>query len=247
MWLLPTLDRVDKLRNFLKSAINAKTSTPGLIITDNDDYAKNKDGYQALALPENWSIRVTKAITMGDKVREVWDHVKHRNWLAILNDDHFCITEHWDVKLLSRLDGKNFVSANDRWIAPRKATTATAWSMDLLNAVGWPIFPPGLNHLFIDDIWEHLGKNTGCWWPVMSAVVEHHHVINGKGAEDDTHHKVYNQKAWDTDNAIFQNFIKHDLGPTVEKIIKFQDMTMGQRYNPLNIKNSFIPNDVNPR
>lgn len=252
MWLLPTLNRIHKLHNFLTSAMVEDTCTPGLILVDKDDFEANRAGYDSIkdthldVMRPLWRYRVTRGITMGEKVREVWNEIKDRNWVGILNDDHHIVTKHWDKKLLAKLDGKNFVSANDRWVAPRKATTATVWSMPLLECVGWPIFPPGLQHLFIDDVWEHLGRATGCWRPVMSVVVEHHHVINGRGKEDDTHHKVYNQKAWDMDNAVFQNFMKHDFESTVQKIRALQDRSIVQKYRPLDVpSHNFVPTGIN--
>lgn len=232
MWLQPTLNRVEKLKNFIESAIAAETTTPGLLLIDHQDWAFNEKAYKELPLIPGWQFRLTKGVTMGEKVREVWHEVEHRNWVGILNDDHHIVTKHWDLKMLNKLDGKNFVSANDRWVAPRKATTATLWSMDLLKCLGWPIFPPGLHHLYIDDLWENLGRQTGCWRPIMSVVVEHHHVYAGRAEEDDTHRKVYSQKAWDTDTATFQNFMKHDFEAAVAKIKVFQDKLPGQRYKP---------------
>jgi len=79
----------------------------------------------------------------------------------------------------------------------------------------------------------------------MSAVVEHHHVLNGRGKNDDTHSKVYAQEAWNYDKAIFDKLLKEDLGQIIEKIRVFQDTSASQRYNPLNIKQSFIPTDLN--
>lgn len=240
MWLQPTLNRVEKLRNFIDSAIAAETTTPGLILIDETDWAANELLYNKLPTISGWQYRITKAVSMGDKVREVWNDIKHRNWVGILNDDHHIVTKNWDVKLLAKLDGKNFVSANDRTIAPRKATTATAFSMGLLKCLGWPIYPPGLQHLYIDDLFENLGKATGCWRPVMSVVVEHHHVFFGRGAEDDTHRKIYSQKAWDIDHAIFDCFMKHDFEAAVERIKKFQDILPGQRFKPPGQSKEFV-------
>jgi hypothetical protein len=140
--------------------------------------------------------------------------------------------KNWDVKLRDRLDGKNFVSSNDRWMAPMKAATATAWSMPLLEALGWPIYPPGLQHLFIDDIFEAIGRGAGCWRICMDVVVEHRHVLNGRGAKDETHDKVYSQKAWDRDHATFELFMKHDFQEVIKKVQALQGDIPMQRWNP---------------
>ncbi len=232
MWLLPTLNRLSKLQDFLNSAIDTDVTTPGRIIVDREDHAMNSANYAKLTLPPGWDLYLSDAVTMGDKVRAIWPEVKDRDWVGLLNDDHFAITKGWDTILTSKLDGKNFTSGNDRWMAPMKAVTATAFSMPLLKAVGWPIYPPGLQHLFIDDIWESLGRGSGCWRVCMNSVVEHRHVMKDQSLNDSTHEKIYNQKSWDMDKAVFDNFMKHDFGITVEKIKKFQDQLPGQSYNP---------------
>ncbi len=232
MWLLPTLNRLAKLEVFLKTAIAAETSTPGLILVDENDYLANLDKYEGLSLPLGWAYRTTRGISMGDKCREVWPTLGDRKWVGILNDDHHIITKHWDQLMLKTLDGTNFASANDRKMAPIKATTATVWSKALLDALNWPIYPPQLQHLFIDDLWENLGRATGCWRICMNVVVEHHHVLFGKAPADETHEKVYNQKAWDMDRAIFENIMKHDFAQAVATIKKHQNKPRGQRFNP---------------
>jgi hypothetical protein len=187
---------------------------------------------------EGWSYQVTEAVTMGDKVREIWPLVKDRDWVMITNDDFFYRTFQWDVKLLKRLDGKNFVSSNDLWLAPQRATTATAWSMPLLNAVGWPIFPPQFKHLHIDSVWESLGNATGCWRKAMDVIVEHHHTLKGYD-DDDTNKATYasyfeaqKQGVKPLEDQVFEKFMAEEFNKVVAKIKEFQDYLPGEQYNP---------------
>jgi len=59
-----------------------------------------------------------------------------------------------------------------------------------VRAVGY-IFPPGLQHLFVDEVWEILGRDTGRWTHVMDVLVEHRHVLKGAAEFDDTHYQAY--------------------------------------------------------
>lgn len=190
MTLLPTLNRIEKLKKFLYSAIDAETSTPGLLLVDEADYQANHEGYSTLTLPDKWEILQTKAVGMGDKVREAWPKIKDCAWVNLLNDDHYIVTKEWDVKLLKQLNGKNFVTCNDGWNAPARAAGATIWSMPLLECVGWPIFPPQINHLGIDDVWEQLGRATGTWRVDMRVLIDHQHVYKNSQA-DETHKLTY--------------------------------------------------------
>lgn len=229
MTLLPTLNRVKLLRNFLESAVDAKTSTPGLIIVDHEDYKKNVKAYCDMVRPPNWVFVETDAITMGDKIREVWPRVKDCKWVNLLNDDHFIRTKEWDKKLIAKLDGTNFVTCNDNWMSPTKAAGATMWSMGLLNAVGIPIYPKGMQHLFIDDTWEAIGRATGTWHVDHSVLIEHHNQLKTPGQRDDTFNKVYGDGAdltkgphWENDQKVHVDFMTNDFPQIRNKIRKLR-------------------------
>lgn len=233
MTLLPTLNRLRLLKRFLRSAIECETSTPGFIIVDEEDFDKNLEKYSNLKMPEGWEIIKTKAVKMGDKIREVWPEVKKRGWTAVnlLNDDHVIKTKHWDKKLLSKLDGTNFVTCQDNWMSPRKAAGATVWSMPLLEAVGFPIYPSGMKHLFIDDLWETIGRGTGCWDIDHSVTIEHHNQLRTPGERDETFYQVYGRgpdltqhELWQQDEKVFQKFLQTEYVGTRDKIRKLRGM-----------------------
>lgn len=198
MHLLPTLNRISKLTAFMESARATLTNTPGLVIVDRKDYMENQAAYIGLvseSFPISWKLKITNARGMGDKVREVWSMVRGCDWVSLLNDDHFFITPHWDTRLISQLNGKNIISCNDRYTCPPRIGGATIWSMPLLECVGWPIFPPQIDHLGIDDVWELLGRATGCWKIDNDVIVEHRQVMKG-APNDDTHKRTYGEGPW---------------------------------------------------
>lgn len=219
MWLLPTLNRPEKLRQFCRAARLTGTRTPGLLLVDKSDYLANERTYLDLEehdLPDGWKIHITDSVSMGDKIRERWDFYSDAKWVGILNDDHVPRTARWDARLIEQLTGRNFMSCNDRWCAPTKAAGATVWSGDLIRAVGY-LFPPNLRHLYIDDLWELIGRKAGCWNIDMSVIVEHRHVL--KGAESDsTHELVYNQELWEKDRLIFQKWLNEEAAATLERV-----------------------------
>lgn len=231
MHLIPTLNRIQKLTDCLNSFKATGISTPGIVIVDREDMAQNIQGYDAISriLPDGWTIEVTHARGFGDKVREVWPQVRDKEWVSLMNDEHFAITPEWDKKLLRQLNGKNFLSCNDRWNAPARSAGCTMWSMPLLECVGWPIFPPQINHLGIDDVWEQLGRATGTWRVSMDIVIEHRHVFKG-GELDETHKLTYGEGPWQNSPAHqdvvarLNLFMQQEFQPALEKIKKFSDV-----------------------
>jgi len=230
MHLIPSLNRIKKLSDCMDSFLATHVSTPGMIIVDADDLSHNLKSYEELRakLPSDWRFEITKARGMGDKIREVWPKVRDCEWVSLMNDEHFAITDEWDKKLLKQLNGKNFVSSNDRWNAPARAAGCTIWSMPLLEAVGWPIFPPQINHLGIDDVWEQIGRQTGTWRVDMSVVIEHRHVFKG-GEMDETHKLTYGDQQWlgspaqQDVQARLHTFMQTEYAPAVERIKKLAD------------------------
>lgn len=229
MILLPTLNRIVKLKAFMKSAVAAETTTPGLVLIDRQDFLDKQKEYTQLEaeyFPRDWKIKITDARGMGAKVREVWPLVRECAVVGILNDDHVIVTKHWDTKLIGQLNGKNFISCNDNYCAPFRAAGATIWSMPLLECVGWPMFPPQIEHLGVDDCWELLGRATGCWTVDMAVTIEHHHVLTGS-QNDDTHKMTYGSAQWEGSpqhkdtQARLALFMELEFKKAVEKVLIF--------------------------
>lgn len=224
--LVPSLNRIDGLTRLCKSLQETETKYPGRVIVDRVDFESKKSTYEELKhdyFLDNWDYRITSGVTMADKVAEIWPELEAMNlsWVQLFNDDHVVITPHWDEILSKEITGKNFVTCNDRWMAPKKAAGATMISMELLKVWGFPIFPPGLQHLFIDDFFEHVGEWTGCWDIDMSVVIEHRHVLKRESPMDATHQKTYRQQAFQSDHDVYNKFLVEQMPALIKRVQEF--------------------------
>lgn len=181
VWILPTRGRIDNLRRFLTSARETATDTPGWVLVNRDELRRKRAQYdQAMKLaPPGWSIKPVTAKCYGDALRYIWKDIKDMDWVGLVSDDLVPVSSKWDVQLLSGIGGWNFISTNDGWqanadIMKGRMHGATVWSGNLLRAVGW-LMPPDLRHIFHDDVWETLGRETGCWSVRMDIMVKHLH------------------------------------------------------------------------
>lgn len=190
MWLLPSRARPENLRRFFEAFRATGGSTPGMVLVDELDAAQHRDAYDALELPLGWTLRLTEHPTQGAKIREIWDEVKDCAWLGLIGDDNIPITPGWDRRLIEKLNGWNLVSCNDMWLAPRRVGNCWIMSGQLVRAVGY-IFPPGMEHLFVDDVWEAIGNAGACWRCEMDVFVKHAHVMKGDAPVDQTHRETY--------------------------------------------------------
>lgn len=220
--LLPTLGHVhDRLPRFLKAAIATHVSVPGLIIVDRADFEANQNSYDSLTLPDRWSIVVHDGESnTGAKSEWAWrEYCQDAAWVIWLSDDLQPETPQWDVKTLAHLTGYNVVSTADGVFAPNKMNGAIAFSGDLVRAVGH-IFAPGLKHFFVDDTWERLGQQTGCWSVDMSIMVRHEHdLVTGRLDNMNDHKNSF----WNNDQQVFTDWRKHAEHEAAERILALME------------------------
>lgn len=212
MWLIPSLRRPNSLHRFFQAYTDTKSFTPVSVLVDRADFDDNAPAYRALILPAGCQILVCPVVTMGEKVQWWLYQNPYKEiggngdgWVGLLGDDNVPITPLWDRTCVSKLRGYNFVSTDDGWQAPNRAAGATLWSRKLIEEVGY-IFPPGMKHLYVDNVWEDIGRAAGNWDILMDVLVEHRHVDRRPGSEDATHKAAYSETRWTEDRAAFMRW-----------------------------------------
>lgn len=194
MNIVPSRRRIHRLRQMFEAMKKAETSTPGIVIVQSKDYLENIKGYSDLEtdyMPKDWRFYISESEGMGNKLRELWGTYRDLPWANIMGDDNRPITKEWDKRLIDRLDGTNFVSCNDNWHTGGKNDLpcgATFFSGGWMRAVGY-LYPPGLQHLFIDNVWKDIGLATDSWEIDESVIVEHDHASKNVFLQDDTFKK----------------------------------------------------------
>jgi len=223
MWLLPTRERPHNLKRFFDQALATGLSTPGRIIVGEEDFTKNHVQYLDIVKklqPLNWDVKIVQATTLGGAIEETWRIFGNQSkWIGLINDDSMPITENWDERLVSKLNHHtHLVSANDNWQAPARVGAAMVYSKAIIEAMGW-LFPPGMTHMFQDDVWETLGRATGMWKVEMDVVVEHWHPLNmGLAQMDETYARANTKTAWDADKKAFDDWKQNQFKECCEKI-----------------------------
>lgn len=232
-WLLPSLDRPHLLEEFFKAYRESEGSTPGLVLVDKED--PQKELYLKIDYPQDWRLVLTDAVTMGDKVREVWNEIKDYEWVGILNDDHRPRTKGWDQKVLSQITGTNVVATNDGWVAPHRIAGAICFSGGFLRALGY-MFLSGQHHLFSDDVWAHVSNRAQAGRLLMDVLVEHDHAYKNEKLRDKTFTLINGEKGlvngqgeggfWPGDKKVFEEW--HSTGQAerdAQKILDLQPKT----------------------
>lgn len=241
MIFLPTLNRIGLLHQFFRAYRETESTEPGWVVTDKKDYEKNKEGYLSLELPHNWSIKITDAVTMGDKSRELWEDIIEQEHIIILNDDHQPRTKRWDQTVVTALNGVNIIATNDGptpdkpWNAPARLCGAIAFSQKVLKTLGY-LFPPGLHHLFSDDVWGVICSKAQNAQVLMDVCVEHVHAYKSPALIDDTFKAINGENAleelkttgqcqgglWPADKAAFERWFREDAANDSQKVLDIQ-------------------------
>lgn len=195
-WLVPTLNRPNLLKEFIKCYNETNSTTDVWVLCDKNDITQYRD----VDYPKTFTLIDTgDAVTMGDKVRHVWDSVHSFDWVGILNDDHRPRSEKWDQTVISQIQGHNVVFTNDGYVnaqGPTRIAGAICFSGKWLRTLGY-MFLPGQHHLYSDDLWQALCQRPQCAFYLGDVLVEHDHAYKNKNLQDDTYHKINGPKGLD--------------------------------------------------
>ena len=217
MWFLPSSHRIQQLQAMINQMVETGLSTPGRIIVNYEELEKHIAEYDALQMPSDWDVIGTHAEGMAEKVQEAYINgvCKDADWIGVLCDDHWPITENWDTKLIEGLQGWNAVTSDDCHQVPKRMEGATVWSRGLIDAIGY-LAPSNLRHLYFDDCWERLGATTGCLQWRMDIKVAHRPATYTH-REDATAKNIHNFR--ETDEVRFRVWIKDEFPAACQAVL----------------------------
>lgn len=132
-----------------------------------------------------------------------------------LDDDHWPVTPGWDrlmLEALEQLGGVGIVYGNDL-LQGERLPTAPMISASIVRTLGW-MGPPELQHLYVDNAWLDLGRDTGCLRYLPDVITEHRHVIAGKAPMDEGYERVNAPERYQLEHALYSQWRYGPLGRT---------------------------------
>lgn len=97
--------------------------------------------------------------------------------IAKLDDDHWPITNGWDVALIDAA-GPVGIAYGDDLLQGEYLPTAPVIASSIVEALGH-MCPPVLRHMYVDNYWKALGEEAECLAYEPRVVVEHRHPMRG--------------------------------------------------------------------
>lgn len=223
LWLLPSRRRIGKLTKFFETATQAGITTPGVVLVQKDELQELKADYESIKLPSGWKILATNGEGMGDKCREIWPAIQNLDWVGLACDDLRPQTYGWDQKLKAFINGKNIVTCNDGQQGNTRMAGITMFSGGFLRAIGY-LYAPYFWHTYMDNVWEDIGKLTGCWTYVPDVLITHDHPFTNQQLDpaktDETTLKSYGQQTRDL--AAYQIWVKNERDGVVQRVKALQ-------------------------
>jgi hypothetical protein len=142
------------------------------------------------------------------------DHFAVASW----GDDHVPRTYGWDLALVEALDalGTGFAYGNDGYQGER-IPTACAMTSDIVSTLGW-MTPPGLAHLYVDNVWKDLGTDLDRIRYLPDVLIEHMHPSIGKAEWDPLTRDANTPQKGAADKAAYEAWCANDRAADVEKL-----------------------------
>jgi hypothetical protein len=168
LWLLPSRAREQRAIATMRACADAGQTTQGLLIEDGCKYS-------IPSMPSHWSrMQLAEHHELAGAIHAAWNANRGLGWYGIISDGVRPVTRNWDRLLIAASQGKNFVSCNDNWRRDSRMAGILLVPGWIVEALGY-FFPPGMVHLWTDDVWEQIGQELDNWVYVEGVTVEDHH------------------------------------------------------------------------
>ena len=199
MWILPSRWRVANCKRFFAQWKAMKSSTPGVLVVDEDD---DVEGYKKVELPDNWSLVVYPRMSMCGKSNQAFFDNPGKDWYGFIDDDAFPMTEEWDKKLIEAA-GNNGLSHCWNGIGNERLASQFVIGGDLARELGW-IFLPGLGRIYGDDVITAIADKKGVRKYLPDVKLEQRHFSNGKAPMD----RAYQKPEAQQDREVYEQWLK---------------------------------------
>lgn len=205
MHILPTRGRPQILQRYFDEG---RPSERGIVLVDADQ----RDEYDDVKIPSHWDrMYVSPMQGFVAKVNLGFKAFPDEPWYSFEGDDCVGRPNGWDTKLATRAS-HGYITYGDDLFNHR--VTHPYICGDFCRDLGW-VAHPSFKHLYVDLIWEVIGKALGVLEYYPDVITEAHHFANGKLPVD----RTARERMQHNDHAAWDVFNKSKaLGPILNKL-----------------------------
>lgn len=209
MWILPSYARPLRCEFLINAMIEHKSYARGVVFVNEDD--PFIDDYNRISLPIGWKIIKVDAGCVGaaEAQRKAFRLYPNEKWYGSINDDMLIKTVGFEQELVNEAGNWGIASSNDTWQAKEdidkgRMHGVVVFGGDLVRALGG-IAPEGFKHLYVDDVWETIGRELCNWRVLMHVITPHVHSMS-----DSTTARVNSSEINAHDKKVFDEWISKD-------------------------------------
>jgi len=177
MWFVPSKGRPARLRALLHAMAVHGSTAPGVVWCNEDD--PSIDEYRAIDLAPGWSFRFCEPGVIGcaEKLRRAFAEFPAEPWYGFIADDIGVETDGFERRLIAAAGTWGIANGNDKARAREdvmqgRLNGASVFGGKLLRALGYWV-PEGFEQLYIDDVWETIGRSLSNWQTLMDVITTH--------------------------------------------------------------------------
>jgi hypothetical protein len=220
--LVPSRGRPGNIADLWESWKETTTGRAALMVCVDDD-DPTLDGYRqqwaAAGGAQSYGLTVGPRERLGGTLNTVSARVAgDYPALGFMGDDHRPRTAGWDERYMQALAelGTGFVYGNDL-IQGINLPTQVAMTSDIVRSLGW-MCPPGMVHMWLDNVWLELGRALGKITYLPDVVVEHMHFSAGKSPRDAQYEEVNNPTVFNGDKHRFEDWQRFSMSADVARL-----------------------------
>jgi hypothetical protein len=188
-----------------------------LIAVDDDD--PTLGDYEKVCADRGIDLTVGPRLRMCPTLNKVAsERAPHHFAIGFLGDDHRPRTVGWNQTYVDTLQGigTGIVYGNDL-LRGETLPTQVAMTADIVQALGYMV-PPGIKHLWADNVWFDLGHAIDRIRYLPDVIVEHLHPVVGKGEWDAGYTEVNSDAANDADRSAYRRWLETQKDIDVAKL-----------------------------
>lgn len=221
MWIIPSRGRPEACQRVVAEMVAHGMKSWGIVVINEDDDMRQE--YFDLCLPIGWRIRLAPTGTIGaaEAYRLAYREFPQEEWYGVISDDHSVKTDGFEDRLVSSAGKWNIASSNDMWqsnadIDESRMHGATIFGGEFVRALGY-IAPKGFNHLYVDDVWETIGRTIGNWSVLMDVITPHNHAMKNGEQMDETTSRVNSSDMYANDGERFQDWLANEAKDDINR------------------------------
>lgn len=224
--IVPSRGRPHNIAELIECWVMTNANATLLVVVDDDDVTK--DEYLAVMATspatQQFQLAIRPRLRLAGTLNSVsFERVSRpgtvpMDIIGFMGDDHRPRTYAWDTHIEESFKdmGHGVVYGNDL-LQGGNLPTAVFMTAAMIQTLGYMV-PPGLVHMYLDNVWKEWGLALDRMWYLPNIVIEHMHPVAGKAQWDERYQEVNAGSQYASDEAAFKNYMSSRFAYDIQRL-----------------------------